>query len=52
MKQSRAMSLVESLAIDLDPTAFTDHYADALEAVIAEKVASGTAVAADPRNHV
>lgn len=46
-ERTMAASLVESLAIDLDPTAFTDHYADALEAVIAEKVASGTAVAAE-----
>lgn len=46
-ERTMAASLVESLAIDLDPTAFTDHYADALEAVIAEKVASGTTVAAE-----
>lgn len=46
-ERTMAASLVESLAIDLDPTAFTDHYADALEAVIAEKVASGTGVAAE-----
>lgn len=43
-EQAMAASLVESMAMDLDATQFTDHYATALEAVIAEKVSSGTVV--------
>ncbi len=43
-EQTMAASLVESMAMDLDPSQFTDHYAEALEAVIAEKVSSGTTV--------
>lgn len=44
-ERTMAASLVESLAIDLDPDQFTDHYAAALEAVIAEKVSTGAALA-------
>ncbi|MCV2393796.1 Ku protein [Actinotalea sp. M2MS4P-6] len=43
-EQTMAASLVESMAMDLDPSQFTDHYAEALEAVIAEKVSTGAVV--------
>lgn len=43
-ERTMASSLVESMAMDLDPSAFTDHYAEALEAVIAQKVSEGGAV--------
>ncbi len=43
-ERTMASSLVESMAMDLDPSEFTDHYAAALEAVIAQKVSEGGAV--------
>lgn len=43
-ERAMAGSLVESMAMDLDPSAFTDHYAQALEAVIAQKVSEGVVV--------
>lgn len=43
-ERTMASSLVESMAMDLDPSAFTDHYAEALETVIAQKVSEGGAV--------
>ncbi|HMO11868.1 MAG TPA: Ku protein, partial [Actinotalea sp.] len=36
-ERTMAASLVESMAMDLDPSQFEDHYASALEAVIAEE---------------
>lgn len=43
-ERTMASSLVESMAMDLDASAFTDHYAAALEAVIATKVSQGGTV--------
>jgi len=44
-ERTMASSLVESMAIDLDPTQFEDHYATALEQLISERVQAGKAVA-------
>ncbi|MDO8108039.1 Ku protein [Isoptericola sp. b441] len=45
-ERTMASSLVDSMAMDLDPSQFSDSYADALEAVIAEKVSTGEVVSA------
>jgi DNA end-binding protein Ku len=44
-ERTMASSLVESMAIDLDPSQFEDHYATALEQLISERVQAGKAVA-------
>lgn len=44
-ERTMASSLVESMAIDLDPSQFEDHYATALEQLIGERVQAGKAVA-------
>jgi DNA end-binding protein Ku len=43
-----AASLVESMAADFDPTQFTDDYRDAMQAMIADKLAGGDGVVAAP----
>jgi DNA end-binding protein Ku len=43
-----AASLVESMASDFDPTAFTDEYREAMLAMIQDKLAGGTGVVEAP----
>ncbi|MFN8169104.1 MAG: Ku protein [Candidatus Nanopelagicales bacterium] len=43
-----AASLVESMAADFDPSAFTDDYRDAMMAMIDDKLAGGDGVVAGP----